>query len=233
MFKLLAIRPLPGCQSWIQKCLHINMMYYFCKDYVINESRTFVKRTSKNIKPLQQDFFSLNPIVNISAVVGMNGDGKSSLIELMMRLINNCAFDYKLFDKEKSLRRVKGVKAELYYLVDNVLYCMTEKTDEEKTKIWRIADLNDSVKYEWEIKETEIKVIYDNSFAFFFTIVSNYSHYAYNTYDYQHEWEIFGDEDNDDEKCWLHYIFHNDDGYSFTALILYRGLYILIVKKGI
>ena len=49
--------------------------------------------------------------------------------------------------------------------------------------------------------------------SFFFTFVSNYSHYAYNTQDYRKEWKETGNEDTDDEKCWLHYIFHKNDGY--------------------
>lgn len=231
MFKLLAIRPLTGCASWIHKCLHIDMMYYFCKDYFINESKTYIKRTRKNIKPLNEDFFFLNPtenvnedffflnpIVNISAVVGMNGDGKSSLIELIMRLVNNCAFDYNLYDEENGLRRVKGVKAELYYLVDNILYRMVEEGNADRVTIWQMADLNDLNLYEWKIKETEMTEI-NNPASFFFTLVSNYSHYAYNTHDYQHEWEVKGNEENDDEKCWLHYIFHKNDGYKIPITL--------------
>lgn len=224
MFKLIAIRPLTGCASHIHKCLRIGMMYYFCKDFVINESRTLIKRTSKNIKPLKEEFFSLKPlkedffsqrpirpVVNISAIVGMNGDGKSSLIELMMRLVNNCVVDYKY--KENHLHRIEDVIAELYYLVDDVLYRMAEEEGDKRAKIWKMADLKNQDKYEWEIKEEEVTNINENPACFFFTLISNYSLYAYKTDDYQHEWETKGDKKNDDEKCWLHYIFHENDSY--------------------
>ena len=36
---------------------------------------------------------------------------------------------------------------------------------------------------------------------------------AERVYDFHHEWEIRGDEEDDNEKCWLHYIFHKNDGY--------------------
>lgn len=225
MFKLIAIRPLTGCASHIHKCLRIGMMYYFCKDFVINESRTLIKRTSKNIKPLKEDFFSLKPlkedffsqrpirpIVNISAIVGMNGDGKSSLIELMMRLVNNCAVDYKY--KENHLHRIEDVIAELYYLVDDVLYRMAEEEGDKRTKIWKMADLKNQDKYEWEIKEEEVTNINENPACFFFTLVSNYSHYAYNIRDFKQEWEETGSEKSDSEKCWLHYVFHKNDDYQ-------------------
>ena len=228
MFKLLAIRPLEGCASHIQKCLKTGMMYYFCNDYII-EPESHIRRRSKNIKPLKEDFFTVvsesdysednssgrkSPTVSVSAIVGKNGDGKSTLVELMMRLINNCAISYKLSASSDSLRRVKDVKAELYYMVDNVVYRMAEE-EEEETWIWKMTELDDNngEMMRWEMKPKKIEHVDKDSGCFFFTIVSNYSHYAYNIYDYEKEWEIRGDEKDDDEKCWLHYIFHKNDGY--------------------
>ena len=202
-------------------------MYYLCNDYII-EPGSHIRRRSKNIEPLKDNFFSfpntndynnedgdetISPTVSVSAIVGKNGDGKSTLVELMMRLINNCAISYKLCvssdnpDKEKddkteahyNLRRVTGVKAELYYMVDKVVYRMAEEKDDEGTRIWKIADLDTinekgEESMRWNAVPTEIKSIDDDPKCFFFTIVSNYSHYAYNVYDYQKEWEVRGDE---------------------------------------
>ena len=229
MFKLLAIRPLEGCAPYIQKCLKTGLMYYFCNDYIIEPS-SHIRRRSKNIKPLQENFFTVvsesdnnddyiskekTPMVSVSAVVGMNGDGKSTLMELMMRLINNCAITYNLSASSDDLRRVKKVKAELYYIVDNVLYCMVEEEKQKKTRIWKMADLDSSNGeiMRWEMKPKKIEHIEEYPNCFFFTIVSNYSHHAYNVYDYEKEWEVRGDEKDDDEKCWLHYIFHKNDNY--------------------
>ena len=239
MFKLLAIRPLEGCASHIQKCLKTGMMYYFCNDYII-EPESHIRRRSKNIKPLKEDFFTVvsesdysednssgrkSPTVSVSAIVGKNGDGKSTLVELMMRLINNCAISYKLSASSDSLRRVKDVKAELYYMVDNVVYRMAEE-EEEETWIWKMTELDDNngEMMRWEMKPKKIEHVDKDSGCFFFTIVSNYSHYAYNIYDYEKEWEIRGDEKDDDEKCWLHYIFHKNDGY-LTPITLHPNRY--------
>jgi len=246
MFKLLAIRPLEGCAPHIQKCLKTGMMYYFCNDYII-EPGSHIRRRSKNIKPLKEDFFTVvsesdysednsserkSPTVSVSAIVGMNGDGKSTLVELMMRLINNCAISYELCalsDNSKgengnktephyNLRRVENAKAELYYMIDNMVYRMAEEKDQKETRIWKVSELNPfNEKGEelmrWEIDSVEIQKVEDDPKGFFFTIVSNYSHYAYNIYDYEKEWEIRGGEKDDDEKCWLHYVFHKNDGY--------------------
>ena len=88
MFKLLAIKPLVGCYSHVCKCLKVGMMYYFCSDYQILETHNKIVRSSINLKPLGNDFFANNPEVNISAIVGKNGDGKSTIVEIIMRMVN-------------------------------------------------------------------------------------------------------------------------------------------------
>ena len=213
MFKLIGIRFFEGCDEHIYKCLHVGMMYYFCNDYVIGEGRRSVRRVSKNLKPIRNDFFGTCPEVNVSAVVGMNGDGKSTIVELIMRLVNNCAIAYELAAKAESLRRVEGVKAELFYMIDNVIYRMAEENGQNEPRVWKIADLSDQSRDEWQLGPAEPVDIGVEMDKFFFTFVSNYSHYAFNIYDFHHEWEIRGDEEDDNEKCWLHYIFHKNDGY--------------------
>lgn len=123
MLKLIAIRPLPGCRQSALKCLQIGQMYYLCNDFRISDDTVSLR--DEYVRPLSPDFFSLSKdasvSINISAVVGMNGDGKSSLIELMMRLLNNCAKHYRLTYKDRLLR-IDGIRAELYYLLDDVIY---------------------------------------------------------------------------------------------------------------
>ena len=132
MFKLIALRPLKGCRESALKCLKIGQMYYFCNDYIITEDG--IRMRDEYVKPLPEDFFTTTESkglrVNISAVVGMNGDGKSTLIELAMRLINNCAKHYRLTDKDRLLR-IENIKAELYYQIDNEVYVIREAEDED------------------------------------------------------------------------------------------------------
>ena len=55
---------------------------------------------------------------------------------------------------------------------------------------------------------------------FFYTMVSNFSHYAYNIYDFCKEWvPANGRYSSDNERCWLYYIFHKNDGYR-SPLVL-------------
>lgn len=225
MFKFLGIRVFEGCENYIRKCLRVNMMYYFCNDYVIGEGRRTIRRVSKNLRPVKEDFFGTHPEVCVSAIVGMNGDGKSTIVELMMRLINNCAIAYGLVAKTDSLRRVEHVKAELFYMIDNVVYRMAEEDGQDKPMVWKIADLSDQSVNEWQLGRPEPVNIGAEVEHFFFTFVSNYSHYAYNIYDFHHEWEVRGNEEDDNEKCWLHYIFHKNDAYlAPITLHPYRDL---------
>ena len=213
MFKLIAIRPLKGCAPHIGKCLKEGVFYYFCDDYRIDEIRGLIRRKSQNLEPLAEDFFLKKPRVNINAIVGKNGDGKSTLVELMMRLVNNCTITNDLAVGKDSLKWVDGVRGELYYIIDDVLYMLRERSEEEGALVYVVADLKESEMGEWQFKapnKVDVKLDRD---SFFFTLVSNYSHYAYNTLDYKKEWKETGNEDNDDEKCWLHYIFHKNDGY--------------------
>lgn len=213
MFKLIGLRIFDGCAKHVYKCLHIGMMYYLCNDYVFGENGRTIRRGSRDVKPIKENFFGDHPQVNISAIVGMNGDGKSTIVELMIRLLNNCAIACELAAKAESLRRIEGVKAELFYMIDNVVYRIAEESNQNKPRVWKMADLNDQTKNEWQLGRAELLMVGAEMEKFFFTFVSNYSHYAYNIYDFNHEWDVKGNEEDDNEKCWLHYIFHKNDGY--------------------
>lgn len=116
--KLIALRILPGCAPQIKKCLAENTFYYLCNDFTISDDGKAIKRSSKHIEPLTDTFFSIDDneelAINLQAIVGMNGDGKSSLVEVIIRLINNLSCSYDMNPNEQLLY-ANGVKAELYF----------------------------------------------------------------------------------------------------------------------
>ena len=102
-FRLVAVRPYSGSSTDALKALHPDTTYFLVGDYIDKyENGKWVDIEKSTEVPLPNNFFSVKvldenkkslemPFVNISAIVGKNGCGKSSLIEFLIRLINNFA----------------------------------------------------------------------------------------------------------------------------------------------
>lgn len=94
-FKLLAIRPLEDCNPKFLKNLKENQIYQFYSDYEFVDGVGYSIADNRNIqnvkiikeasKSVPEDLYGKN--INISAIVGKNGSGKSALIELLIATI--------------------------------------------------------------------------------------------------------------------------------------------------
>ena len=216
-FKLIAVRVLPGCVQHILKCLVENHFYYLNNDYRISEDAKLITRRSSNIAPLSASFFSLSEKqskgvrLNFSAIVGMNGDGKSSLVELIIRILNNASIIHEI-GEIGTLLWIQGVNAELYYHLDGIFYRLV--TTEDDARIYRYVETGNVYKQDCIVGKEMLKKL------FFYTMVSNYSLYAYNSLDIPNEWETKDNNQKDEENCWLHQVFHKNDGYQ-TPLSLH------------
>ena len=93
-----------------------------------------------------------------------------------LRLINNCAKHYRLTDKD-SLLKIEGIKAELYYQIDDEVFVIREAEKDDFTSLAKYADLSNHDVRQWKKLMTKVQGVkrMDN---LFYTIVSNYSHYA-------------------------------------------------------
>lgn len=85
-FKLLAIRPLEGCNPDYLKILKPNKFYTFYNNYKFSENPTSRRITVEHL-PEVDGLYNVkgedkNISINVSAIVGQNGSGKSSLLEL-------------------------------------------------------------------------------------------------------------------------------------------------------
>lgn len=208
-FKLIAIRPLEGCAPNIRKILKVNTTYFLYKNYEVDSENEDMIKPKEGVG-LQDNFYRLSnqdsPIINISAIVGKNGDGKSSIIEMIMRVINNFAYASGFRKRQEELQAVKGLYAIFHYSIEDKIYFIKSEGNELRTsfipnKIFRIDD-----------PCTDINADEDFHSKFFYTQVTNYALYSYNSLEMQYE-------SISDEKCWIDGIFHKNDAYQ-TPIVL-------------
>jgi hypothetical protein len=227
-FKLIGVRPLKGCAPHIRKVLKEDTTYFIYNEYEIDPETPELIRERKGVDPIHKTFFSdgvNSPLISISAIVGKNGDGKSTLIEIIIRIINNFAYASGYQSKHEDLRPIEGLNAILYFTIEEYSRCFKEHTlyfikSELKNGEYHIStnflnkeldinhpenDIHEFINSHENNEEVE-KIL-------FYTQISNYSLYAYNALELQHE------NMKDDNYCWINGIFHKNDSYQ-TPIVL-------------
>ena len=191
--------------------------YYLLDGFTIYDDRVLVSkdRYQKTI----YDYYdaggaNTDPHIIVSAILGENGSGKSSLIEFELRLINNFSAiifgEYARVNGWPHLHFVDGVEGDLYYLLRQNVYKLSLRGRNAGLYCYHWQDEEEDGKYVFKQYNPQLDLLraknipvncpirsiyYDSYFEslkkllprFFYTVVLNQSVYAYNTYDYWKE----------------------------------------------
>lgn len=202
-------------------------IYYLHKGYRCEGGQTHIE--DHNLITDNTFYTSEGTRICFSAVVGENGMGKSSILELFFRLVNNTAYACKVgIDKGVSynLLFVPDVYATAYFEdTDGSFFSITQFDNKITCKFQ--SDQKEDWEYPWSSNQTidshfkKAEAIQHLS-NLFYTVVVNYASYAYNTTDYMQEWDEnrFAEETRtEEERCWLSALFHKNDSYQ-TPIVL-------------
>lgn len=193
--KIVAIKPLTGCDKKYSKVLELGKVYVLDRTYIFNSDGSISYNASNEF-----DLYSIkaeNNIlkINIQAIVGKNGSGKSSIIELFYWAINNIS--KAVLNDETELEHINGVCLEIYFFIDKLYKLQLINTE----VLLQSYSQNDKVL----ILENKVEKLNKKRLSeMFYTTVNNYSHFALN------EKEL---------GKWVHWLFHKNDGYKSSIVI--------------
>lgn len=205
-FKLIGIKPLDGLDQKFMKVLNKETVYTFYSAYDLKDTERIIYKKSKDLKlfnigDLEED--TANKLkVNVSAIVGKNGSGKSTITELVYVMINNLT--KFLLGKTTELKLAEEpINCELYFY-SNTIYRIRIKNRDITIQPY----IQNKISVDPEIYEyiPNPPKTYGREFLyrFFYSVAINYSHYALNKFD-------LGD--------WIQKIFHKNDAYQAPIVI--------------
>jgi predicted ATPase len=233
-FKLLAIRPLEGCDKDYLKILEKNMIYQFYNDYkfILDEEQKEVLEI-KYTPTIPENLFNVsydsNDLIhpkkeieiNISAVVGKNGSGKSTLSELFVYAMFIVSIKLRFIHKKDFL----NIESEDFEHINEILkYDQDVKKIQQKIYlefyylidnqicILNFSDNNILIKKADILKDntsfgktwSNVTKRDDLIYSFYYSMLVNYSMYAFNS---------------NQIGIWIKSIFHKNDGYQTPIVI--------------
>lgn len=274
--RLIGVRLYPGGDSpedmnrakHIQKSLYNKTnWFYFYKGFTIIEKAG--APTEIDHVEVKEDVFDSSEFlysgpqkmkISVSAIVGENGTGKSTILDTIIRVMNNLSAaifgEGYNYTSAEHLHYIDSVYASLAVYVDTRVEIITCRgrnltVTRFETDIKKLIEVYDDKDrkglFTEKYYQTQCDIILDGTTKkeellpdqgekrsilrhLFYTLVSNYSLYAYNYRDYLFERtdetrlaEIINQhpelEFNEEDAYWLKGVFHKNDGYQTPVVI--------------
>lgn len=208
---------------------------FFFNDFYYHEQYGDLEPRPKEERALPDDFFGKN--INIQAIVGKNGSGKSSLMDLMYMAINNFCYMFERgIDRPgaDALYFIPNLYIHLHFNLSEIRYNLINEN--KKVKLYNVSEnksvLNNYYGTEcFELGKKETTAIDKNDLKlknlileFFYSIVSNYSMQSfvsqnYTTKVYHYNTKEKKDKTLKNKHSWIDPIFHKNDGYIRSIVL--------------
>jgi len=199
---IIALKPLKYCDTTYTKNLHKNTFYSLNSSYTITHNGNTIKYDSLTDIDLYSTEQGIK--INIQAIVGKNGQGKSSLTELFAMIIAKFALQNNILQLSNFTQNEQDI---IVGELDKLSMQLYFKTD----KLYKVHYHKKNIYiYEYTFKNNlyiRKKQCIDSNILmnFFYTIYSNYSLYSLN--------------DSFKGFKWLKTLFHKNDGYQTPIVI--------------
>lgn len=229
--KLIGIK-LHSCDSYIRKSLKEDTWYPFGQYQEPTQSNGWKWQTPTQQKndilctrmyQVMAEDKNESLSITVNCIVGKNGSGKSSLLDILYRIINN--FSYRLIDapqRDHYLFFAQGIDATLYFETDNVTSSIHNCYDNIFYGYYsdKIDARFENLKIDKNLSRTKIEQITRH---FFYSICTNYSIHALNEIDYAPPRLWIDREGCNIDGKWINGLFHKNDGYVIPiTMVPYR-----------
>lgn len=222
-FSIAALYVDEECDKHIRKNLESGH-YFFNEWCELKEGKVQILKTRQP----EAKFFGNN--ISVQAIVGKNGSGKSSILELTYRMINNFALHLVKKQKRRAaevIYHIEGIHADMYFVKGTTLgrlicrgkfigFCFGD---------YKISFGNECLEFSdfTHYKNVKNEELINIAKMFFYSIVTNYSLQSFIDFDYKTEvsrtFQANQQSGIDSSAIWINSLFHKNDGY-LTPIVL-------------